>query len=259
MKRGYADIPGGQMHFRVAGKGKPLLLLHQVPSWSTEYGALIPLLAPHFRVYAPDALGYGMSDKPASVHSIEDYAADILAFTKAEGISSCGIFGHHTGASVAVEVAAAYPTLVAGMVLSGCPHYTEEMRRARLADGAFDPPQVKADASHVTDAWNLMRRYIPDASPEILNDMLIGRLLAGPRGEEGHHAVFAYEIEKRLPRISCPTLLFSTTGDTFIDRIEETARLVPGVQVKTALGGGLAPNTAAELLAGLMLEFFKPD
>ena len=45
------------------GKGKPVILLHGIPTWSFLYNEVIALLAQHNRVIAPDFLGHGYSDR----------------------------------------------------------------------------------------------------------------------------------------------------------------------------------------------------
>lgn len=255
MERGYVKTPGGQLHYVTAGEGETLLLLHQVPSSSMEYTRLIPLLSKRYRVIALDSPGYGMSDPPELPLTIPDYARRVVEFLDALEIGQCHLFGHHTGASIAVEVAAAYPARVRKLILSGCPHYTEEVRQAKLQADAFQPPQPKADGSHITDAWNTILRYVPGANPEIATYMVLGRLLAGERGEEGHQAVFQYDIESRLPRIECPTLLFSTDGDAFKDRLEVTGALIPGCRLESAPGDGLPTLTDPELLAQVITSF----
>ena len=206
---------------------------------------------------APDSPGYGMSDQPAAALTIPDYARSIVEFLGALGIERCHLFGHHTGASIAVEIAAAYPEMVSKLVLSGCPHYTEEVRQAKIHGDAFQPPQPKADGSHITDAWNTILKYVPGATPEIATYMVLSRLLAGERGEEGHQAVFQYDIESRLPRIKCPTLLFSTVGDAFMDRLDNTGALIPGCRIESAPGDGLPTLTDPELLARVITEFIE--
>ena len=74
MKRGYIDIPEGQIHYRTAGSGEPLLLLHRSPSSSEEFGDVIPILARDYWVVAMDTPGYGNSDDPPRVYEIADYA-----------------------------------------------------------------------------------------------------------------------------------------------------------------------------------------
>ena len=76
----YAEVDGMRMHYLDEGAGDPILLLHGEPDWSYLYRKMIPLLAPAFRVVAPDYLGFGRSDKPTDIawytydrhtHSIE--------------------------------------------------------------------------------------------------------------------------------------------------------------------------------------------
>jgi len=255
MERGYVKTPGGQLHYITEGEGDVLVLLHQVPSSSMEYTRLIPALSNQYRVIALDSPGYGMSDKPAAPLTVADYARRVVEFLGALGVEKCHLFGHHTGASIAVEVAVAYPEMVSKLILSGCPHYTEAVRQAKLQGDAFQPPQPKADGSHITDAWNTILRYVPGATPEIATYMVLGRLMAGERGEEGHHAVFQYDIESRLPKITCPTLLFSTDGDAFMDRLEITGALIPGCVKESAPGDGLPTLTDPELLARVITNF----
>ncbi len=73
MKRAYVDVPGGQVHYRTEGRGRPLILIHQSVCSSDEYSRVLPLLAKNYRVIAMDTLGYGESDKPPRVYDIPDY------------------------------------------------------------------------------------------------------------------------------------------------------------------------------------------
>lgn len=69
-----ADGTALRMHFLDEGPrtGEPILCLHGQPSWSYLYRKMIPLLtAAGHRVLAPDLIGFGRSDKPAS---LDDYS-----------------------------------------------------------------------------------------------------------------------------------------------------------------------------------------
>ncbi len=69
----YAEVEGLRIHYVDEGprEAAPLLLLHGEPSWSYLYRKMIPILvAAGHRVVAPDLVGFGRSDKPASR---EDY------------------------------------------------------------------------------------------------------------------------------------------------------------------------------------------
>jgi pimeloyl-ACP methyl ester carboxylesterase len=256
MRKGYADIPGGQVHYREEGRGEPLLLLHQTPSWSDEYALVIPLLARNYRVIALDTPGFGMSSPTPRPYEIPDYARAVKAFMGALKISKATLVGHHTGSSIAVELAADSPELVSRLVLSGCPHYLPEVRAAKLADPKYTPMEYKLDAGHILKLWNLFHNAVPAAPAEALSKVVVGGLLAGPRGEEAHHAVFRYDIEPRLRALKCPVLLVSGTKDTFFPRLEATRALLPGCKVAVIEGGDpLISLTNPQALAAAILEF----
>ena len=46
MKKGYADIPSGQIHYRFGGSGPSLLLLHKTSMSSDEYSEVSPDIFP---------------------------------------------------------------------------------------------------------------------------------------------------------------------------------------------------------------------
>ncbi|KEF31207.1 MAG: alpha/beta fold hydrolase [Gammaproteobacteria bacterium] len=73
----YLDVaPNLRMHYVDEGPatGTPVLMLHGEPSWSYLYRHMIPLVSQAgYRVLAPDLIGFGKSDKPASV---DDYSYD---------------------------------------------------------------------------------------------------------------------------------------------------------------------------------------
>jgi len=260
MKRGYVDLPEGQVHYRSAGAGRPVLLLHQTPSASDEYEAMVEILAKSCRVFAMDTMGYGMSDPPPRVFEIPDYARTVKQFLEALGISRVTIAGHHTGADIAVEVAAAYPALVDRLVLHGCPYYTPERRKAKLADPEFRPMEYAGDASYIMEQWNRFKGFTPQAGPQSWHRAMLSKLMAGPRGEEGHMAVFRYDEQARLPLIRCPVMLLSGTRDTFHPWFEQVRKLIPDCTARVIEGGdALIALTNPGVFAGAILEFMSKD
>ena len=65
----YADVGGLRMHYIDEGPrvAAPVLMLHGEPSWCYLYRKMIPIItAAGYRAVAPDLIGFGRSDKPAS-------------------------------------------------------------------------------------------------------------------------------------------------------------------------------------------------
>ena len=94
----YVDAAGLRMHVAEAGEGEPVLALHGWPQHWYVWREVIPRLAPHARVIAPDLRGFGWSDVPAGGYDRETMARDVLALLDALGIERVRIVGHDWGA-----------------------------------------------------------------------------------------------------------------------------------------------------------------
>jgi len=80
LKRGYADTPEGQVHYRTEGSGEPLLLLHKAGLSSDEFTEMLPFLGKSYRAIAMDVLGYGNTDLPKQEPEFDDYVSNIIDF-----------------------------------------------------------------------------------------------------------------------------------------------------------------------------------
>lgn len=74
----------GNIFYRVAGKGEPVLLLHNLNVFCSEndWNQVLPLLAETNRVYTPDLIGCGRSDKPSETYTGYFYVQMITDFVK---------------------------------------------------------------------------------------------------------------------------------------------------------------------------------
>jgi haloalkane dehalogenase len=107
-----------------AGAGAPIILLHGIPTWSYLYHDVIPLLAPHARVIAPDFLGHGYSDKRDFFdRSLLAQTAMILRFMDHLGIERAHIVGHDTGGGVALIMGIHHPDRVDKLILTNVVAY----------------------------------------------------------------------------------------------------------------------------------------
>jgi pimeloyl-ACP methyl ester carboxylesterase len=213
LARAFCRTPLGHVHYVEAGpRGAPaVVLLHQTPRSVDEFAEVIPLLAGRLRVIAVDAPGYGCSDHPTTQPTIADYAGVVLDVLDATGLGGALVAGHHTGAVVAVELAAARPGRVRGVALSG-PVYLDASGREALA-AHFAQWHVRADGSHLTEKWAKFSNWT--AGPALVHRLLVDLLRAGETSEFGHDAVAAYRMEERLPLVRCPGALIYGTRDPF--------------------------------------------
>lgn len=106
------------------GQGEPVILLHGIPTWSFLYNEVIPLLAPHARVLAPDFLGHGYSDRRDFFdRSLIAQTAMVLRFMDHLGIERAHFVGHDTGGGVSLIMAIFHPERVAKLVLTNVVAY----------------------------------------------------------------------------------------------------------------------------------------
>lgn len=110
----------GQIAWREAGHGTPLLLLHGIGSGSGSWGGQFEGLAQAYRVLAWDAPGYGDSDPLAVARPLAgDYAAaltDLLAAAQVQ--QPVIVVGHSLGAIVAAAWASQQRQRVGALVLA---------------------------------------------------------------------------------------------------------------------------------------------
>jgi pimeloyl-ACP methyl ester carboxylesterase len=212
--RRFVDVSAGTIHCAIAGRGRPVLLLHQTPRSWDEYRDVLPLLGRHFQAIAIDTIGYGDSSKPPLGNdSIEHWAAVALSVADALGLARFAVVGHHTGAVIATEMAAAYPERVDAAVLSASAFVDAAFRERRARPSHIDNVIRRADGSHLAKLWRIRQPWYPEGDIDLLERFVVDAVKAGPRAAEGHAVVARYVMETRLPLIRCPVLVVAPTAD----------------------------------------------
>ena len=105
------------MTYRRVGSGPNLVLIHGITSSSRTWDAVIPALAEHYTVIAPDLLGHGRSAKPRGDYSLGAYASGIRDLLAALDVPSATIVGHSLGGGVAMQFSYQFPERVERLVL----------------------------------------------------------------------------------------------------------------------------------------------
>ncbi len=245
----------GQVHCVEAGEGEgpPVVLLHQTPRSVDEFAEVQPLLAGSHRVVALDTPGYGCSDRPRRQPTIADYAAALMAVLDGLEIPSAHLVGHHTGAVIAIEAAAAFPDRVAKVVLSGPVYLDREMRQTLRA--VFLQWRVRPDGSHLTEKWLKFSAWTD--KPGIVQRALVDLVRAGETSEFGHFAAASYRMEDRLPLVRCPALLILGERDPFRfePNVRALAERLPECRSAELAGGVFLPNEAPEAFAREVSSF----
>lgn len=175
MESKFVDVDGIRTHYLEAGEGPTLVLLH-----SGEYGGCaeitweynIPAFAEHFRVVAPDWLGFGRTDK---IYDFNNPRARVYAhmrrFLEVLEIGEADFLGNSMGGSNLARIAADDPVIF-------------PIRSAILCSGGgFNP---------VTEARKTLQEY--DGSPEAMSALLRAMLYDPKWGEDADYVARRQEF-----------------------------------------------------------------
>ena len=227
IRSGYADIPLRQVHYREAGAGPPVFLLHQSPISGRIFDAVLPVLGRRVRAIAPDTPGYGASDPPPELVPIAGYAERLALFMEALGLERVALVGNHTGGSIAVQIAVDHPERVHSLVVLGCPLYDKEEAQDKL-QSYLEPFTLSPDGAHLEWLWSRYLRIWGDDSPvELLNLAAIEFLRTADRYDWAYRAAFQFDMAGALPQVTCPTLFLVSEGDILRNKNEKAVALTP--------------------------------
>jgi pimeloyl-ACP methyl ester carboxylesterase len=105
------------VHFNIAGKGSPIVLIHGVAGRAEQWDQTVQLLADHHTLVAPDLLGHGDSAKPRGDYSLGAHASGIRDLLVALDIERATVVGHSLGGGIAMQFAYQFPERCERLVL----------------------------------------------------------------------------------------------------------------------------------------------
>lgn len=199
-----ATVYGLKLHYLEAGYGQPLVLLHGLGGSAETMKPLVTLLARRHRVFAPDQLGFGGSDKPLIDYRITTLVEFLHGYLETLGIERADVVGHAVGARVASLYALEHPERVGRLVLiSGAgyrPDLDEDAERAlafsTIGDARRALELAFADDGRATEA---AAERLFAARARSGSAWTVARLVESFRSDEG----FASDLSP----IQAPTLI----------------------------------------------------
>lgn len=103
------ELHGHPVTYHRVGEGPAVLLIHGITSSSRTWRDVMPGLAEHYTVIAPDLLGHGRSAKPRGDYSLGGYASGLRDLLVALEIPKATVVGHSLGGGVAMQFAYQFP------------------------------------------------------------------------------------------------------------------------------------------------------
>jgi pimeloyl-ACP methyl ester carboxylesterase len=111
------ELHGHPVTYHQMGTGPAVLLIHGITSSSRTWRTVMPALAEHYTVIAPDLLGHGRSAKPRGDYSLGAYASGLRDLLVALEIPRATVVGHSLGGGVAMQFAYQFPERVERLAL----------------------------------------------------------------------------------------------------------------------------------------------
>jgi pimeloyl-ACP methyl ester carboxylesterase len=258
--RRYVGAVGQQVHLTEGGRSDAaptLCCLHATAYSARSLLPFLEVMADRRRVLAIDTPGYGGSDRPDHRLTIQDYALCIEAALSAAGEGRIDLFGYHTGALIAAELARARPERVARLVLIGVPFVTgveQAQWRQRLAT----PMTLTGDLAQFQERWDFLVADRPAGmSLERGFDNFVDELRAYPYGWWAHDAAFTFDVARCLAEVEQPTLIINPANHLSSPSRRAAAALRNGQLLELEHLDNAIFDVAAEELAEATDSFLK--
>jgi pimeloyl-ACP methyl ester carboxylesterase len=246
------DVDGQPIHYEERGAGPVLLLLHGFGACTFSFRRIVDPLSEHYRVVAPDLLGFGYSARPTDGdYTLTGQARLVGAFMETMGIARATVLGHSMGGGVAIHLAAARPERVDRLVLVGS-----------LAE-PFNPPAAPAmrlaarfffACASRSLARRTLRRMVHD--PELITDEVVEGyyrpdLIKGTtRARYASIAELGHQPPLPLAAVKAPAIVFHGDSDPVIKPVaaRKLAETLNAPYVELQGTGHLPPEERPELL-----------
>jgi len=263
-------VDGLSTHFLEAGQGDPVVLLHGGEfGVSAELGweRTIPALAEHYRVLAPDMLGFGESAK------VVDFAdgrgmriRHIARFCALLGVGSAHFVGNSMGAiNLLVDQTSPAPVLPVRSLVAICGGGEIQKNRHTTALYEYDATLgamrdiVEAlffDPAYPADDAYVQRRYDSSVAPGAWEALAAARFR-----RPGLQAPSTPSSKRAYERITVPTLVLEGGGDKLLPPgwAAEIGGQIVGGRSAVVDGAGHCPQieqsaTVNDLLLGFFAE-----
>ncbi len=132
-----------QTNYHDSGEGPVVILIHGSGPGVTAYANWrlnMPAISEHFRVIAPDMVGFGFTERPADFeYRMENWVDHIIGLMDALDIEKAHVVGNSFGGALAIAAAVKYPQRVDRMILMGSAGTKFELTDGLNAVWGYEP------------------------------------------------------------------------------------------------------------------------
>jgi pimeloyl-ACP methyl ester carboxylesterase len=117
-KRERVRVGGRTVHYRTAGSGEPLVLVHGLAGSTRSWRYNLAELARSHRVYLVDLPGFGAMSRPRATFALPEAAGWLYELLDALKVGPVHLLGHSMGGYLSVRLAVERPEMVRRLVLA---------------------------------------------------------------------------------------------------------------------------------------------
>jgi pimeloyl-ACP methyl ester carboxylesterase len=270
-----ADVNDVRLHYVRAGQGEPVVLLHGWPETWYQWRKIIPALAEHYTVIAPDMRGLGDSSKPRDGYDKRTVASDIYALVQQLGFENIFLVGHDWGGPVAYAYAAGYREAVRRLVILDAPivKSPEELEQLQVLFWHLSfhtlpdlPEMLVAGRERAYLSWFYRNGYNPSAISEEAIDEYV-RCYAAPGGMRAgfeYYRAFPadaqHNAESAKTKLEIPVLALGgqqSLGMMAVEAMKSLAVNVRGGEIERC--GHWIAEEQPSILTEQLLHFFGEE
>ncbi len=207
------EVNGTTLHYVQEGSGPDLVLVPGLGGSVHLWYAQLKRFSALYRVTAIDPRGHGLSAKPPGPYTIRGVADDVGELTRALALEPAVVVGSSMAGMVVVELAAAHPDRVSGLVLVGGFPVLGAAGKERMAERARLVEESGMAAVVDSVVGTALSTVTHQAQPALVG-LLRGLLLANvPAAYAASiRALLAADVNPLLAQVRCPALVVLGDG-----------------------------------------------
>ena len=241
----YLTIKGGKIRYLMKGSGSPILLLHGLGGFLETWWYNIAPLSKHYRVYAIDLPGHGLSDRPKDCYTVSQCTKFLLDIIDALQLDTFALVGHSLGGAIAINTTVTASERVTDLILVDSAGLSDDVP---LAFRVTTVPYLGDMAMKA--AWKLLseqavKRLFRNSSL-VSRDTLatVLKVAQGPGIDAAMLRILRYNVGlirthneslmlNKLPLIKVPTLLLHGKEDRVfnVDHATQAYKLIPNANI----------------------------
>jgi 3-oxoadipate enol-lactonase len=200
------------LYFTEGGSGPPLLLVHGLMVTGEMFEPVLEHFTIRHRVIVPDLRGHGRSRGLPPPYTATQLASDLARLLDHLGIDTTAVLGYSQGGAIAQQLAFDHPERCNRLMLV-CTFAFNRVTVSERLEGHFTPLLIQ-----VLGMRRLAKLSVSHGLQQLGKER--GAWLAGLIENQDQKLMvsawretMAFDSRRRLPEISCPTLIIAGSND----------------------------------------------